>query len=188
KMNVFYIGFENPINVVVENHSCEDIVAKARHGIITPKNGHYVYLCDSCMYREEQIIIGIKDKKAVKWIDTSYYRLKRIPDPVIYIAGKYSGKINKNQLINAGALRAPLMNFDIDLNFLILNYSVQISRNDSVVYREIGISGSKFTKGLVAEIRKTKTNDMIIFYDVVVKGPDNCERIIGVTAFTITTE
>ena len=111
----------------------------------------------------------------IKWLDTLSYRLKKIPDPIIFVANiSNCGIINRNALATAGGLVARVENIDIDVSFRIYQYSVAIYRNNSSIFKASNIVGNKFSPELISEIRKSEINDKYIFYDVVIETFNKC--------------
>lgn len=186
KMNVLYIGVENPINVVVGNHSSKKLVVKAKHGVVEPNYRGYIYKIDTCAYCMEIIYVGIKSVKGVKWIDSLYYRLKMIPDPIIDIGGKRSGFIKCDKLIMWGGLRVDYNDeFYEPTPYKFLSYSVEITRNDSIIYNNMDIKTRKYPEELILEIRNMQKGDVIRFYNCTILHPGNCERILEGPTFTL---
>jgi len=168
KMNVFYISVDNPIKVVMQGYPCDKIVLKSKYGNLKPAGDscHYIYRNDSCNTFTESISVGVLNGKSIRWVDTMKYRLKRIPDPVIYIAGSKCGTIDRKLILITGGPIAKLDNMDIDITFQVSHYSVEIKRADSIIYKEVNIKGGKWSNGLITEIKKSMTGDKYFFYDV----------------------
>ena len=80
KVNVLYADVENPFEYAVNNMNCKNYQLTSNNGTI---------ICnDSCHCSINPINVGttiiyIKDKKG-KLIDSSVYRTKDLPDPVLY--------------------------------------------------------------------------------------------------------
>jgi TonB-dependent SusC/RagA subfamily outer membrane receptor len=80
KMNVLYIGVDNPITAAAPGVAPEDLVLTVTQGnaSITGKNGKY----NVRVTTPGQITIGVMKKGENKLISQSSFRVKRIPDPV----------------------------------------------------------------------------------------------------------
>ncbi|NVN96316.1 MAG: hypothetical protein HXX18_13660 [Bacteroidetes bacterium] len=177
KMNVFYKSIANPIKVVVQNYPCEKLILKSKYGIISQADDscHYFYRTDSCNAYNEKIYVGVELEDKVKWLDTLEYRLKKIPDPFVSVANiSTCGIIDRNRLWVAGGLVANIENFDIDVAFRVLQYSVVIYRNDSVIFKADNVIGNRFSTELISEIKKAMTNDRYLFDDVIIETFDKC--------------
>ena len=183
KMNVLYKSVQNPINIAIDDCPCRgDIILKAKYGKLILQNNvdscHYYYISYECISNKETIFAGIKLNNKIKWIDSLNYELKDIP-PIDYrprIGGKTGGTINKYYLINQLGLYAPLENYDINLNFEVLSFKIEIIRNDSIVLYKSEIKGHKFTEKILFEIKNSQSNDRVRFYDIEINVYNNCPR------------
>jgi hypothetical protein len=187
KMNVLYVGVENPIRIAIENYPCDKIVVKTTKGIIktTSDHCHYYYKTDSCWTFNEQIFVGINEGNITKWLDTLDYRIKKTPTPRILIAGHYRGLIEKKDFINSVIL-AHLEGFDFNGYAKVIKYSYEIWRQDSIIKKETDLQGNKFSTSLNSEIAKAKQGDRYIFFDVFAETTtDKCLREMDSAEFEI---
>jgi hypothetical protein len=74
-------------------------------------------------------------------------------------------------------LRSHLVNYNIEAEFKVLRYCVDIRRNDSLIYIEYDIKGANFSSGLLSQIEKAKINDEYKFYNITIQYGD-CEEQI----------
>jgi N-acetylmuramoyl-L-alanine amidase len=80
KINVLYIGIDNPITIAVSGYKSEDLIVSMNNGIISGKDGKYIAHVTNTSPAEiviETYINGIK-----KRLGTQSYRVKHLPDPV----------------------------------------------------------------------------------------------------------
>jgi len=177
KMNVFYFNIDNPVEVVIENTACNKVVATAAHGTITMTTDSctYFYRNNTCQGTLDTIYSGIKEDNKIRWIDTTIYRLKPAPTPVVSASGKYLGNIKKDELLRYPYVFAAYLNLDIDARFIVDIYSVRVLRNDSTIYVEENIDGSKYSDGLIQQISRAETGDIITFFHVqITNAVDGC--------------
>jgi len=187
KMNVFYVGVENPIKIAVENYSCEKIIVKPEHGTITQTidNGHYYYKTDSCAFFDERIFVGVTVEDSIKWLDTLEYRVKRIPTPQVVIHGCVSGLIKKEDFISS-AILTYILGFDLGDTFTVINYSYEIWRNDSLISRETDIHGCMLSENLKLEIVSSQKGDKYYFFDIIAEiSVNKCRRQLQSTEYQI---
>jgi hypothetical protein len=92
KMNVVYIGVDNPLTIVAEGYKCDQLEVSCESGTIRKT--------ENCEYniapvREGAIEIEVKARTSsgVKQIGTKKFRVKLIPSPTARIAGRSSGLI-----------------------------------------------------------------------------------------------
>ncbi len=186
KMNVFYVGVEHPITIVVENYPCDRIVVKPSYGTITKTfdNCHYYYKTDSCVFFQETIFVGVMHEETVKWLDTLEYRVKRIPDPRVMITSRYSGLITKEDFM-ISAIHAHTDYYDYQSVSPVIRYSYEIWRNDSLICRETDIEGCMFTDKLRLEIVKSQKGDRYYFFDVIAEMFTECRKHLQSTEYQI---
>jgi len=174
KLNVFYKGCDNPITVVVENCSCKDIIVNTSVGYIAGEGCHYHYeICDS-MAEIVKIFIGVLNDSVINWIDTIDYRLKKVPDPTLHFSGQNEGVFDKELLLDRSGIIAQA-NFCDDLDFFIIDYSVKILRDNSVIFISENIENARYKQDFIEFVKNNcKSNDDIIFYDIIVWGRNDC--------------
>ena len=115
KMNVFYVGAENPIKVVIANYDCDKIIVKSSKGTVKKINNcRYIYKIDSCSTFQVELYVGVRENNSITWFDTLNYRIKKAPTPIPYLAGHSGGKIKSRDLIGSSSIQAKLENFDYD--------------------------------------------------------------------------
>jgi hypothetical protein len=180
KMDILYIGVDNPISIAIDNHNCDEIAVKSSNGNITGSNCHYKFYCEDTLLTKSSIIVGLIKDSIITWIDTFKFRLKLIPDPIVFNSNP---KFNNRDIIhfftNAGLI--PVMkDFDFEVNFTINNYSIMILRNNSVIFQESGLKGNKITSEIDDFlVDKCKSGDIIFFYDIIAVGPDKIKRLLN---------
>ncbi|MBK6644109.1 MAG: hypothetical protein IPG39_24255 [Bacteroidetes bacterium] len=102
KMNVLYIGVENPMSISVPGVADANVTASVTGGGVTivkdAKNGSSKYIAKATTQGEATVSVNAKlDGKNVP-MGQFKYRVKRVPDPVAMINGKKGGPINKSEL------------------------------------------------------------------------------------------
>lgn len=178
KMNVFYIGAENPITVAIENYACDKIIVKPSKGSVKKiDNCRYIYKIDSCSTYQEELFVGVRENNSITWLDTLNYRIKKAPTPIPYLAGNSGKAIKRGYLISSSSIQAKLENFDFDAYATITSYSYKIVRNDSIIGGEQNIQGNQYSEKLKSEINNAHRGDKFYFYDIYAKiSIDSCIR------------
>jgi len=194
KMNVFYIGVDNPITFSASGVPSSAITFKADNCTLNKAEGVNKY-----MVRVEP---GTAGKKAViklsgklsdgstKDLGTYEYRIKNIPDPYPVIANKRGGNIAGSELRVQEAIFAKLDNFDFDVKFTVTSFDVTYQKKRSPDL-EIASSTTQYLTGPNAAknvddlVSKVKIGDKIYFENIKAVGPDKRTRNIGSVNFTI---
>lgn len=87
KMNVFYIGVDNPISVAVPGIASDKLRVTVNNGTITGSNGKYIVKVGNTTETVVQVAAEINPGE-VKVVGESKFRVKRIPEPVACIGNK----------------------------------------------------------------------------------------------------
>lgn len=166
KMNVFYIGVENPITVAASGIDNKNLSLSADGATIKPStNGHYSVVCS----KPGKVDLTVTNKRTGK-SKTVEFRVKRIPDPVIRMGRKIDGLMGSGEFKAQPGLTANLDNFDMDMNCTIQSYNLYYvcKRCDPI---EMQGTGARFTGRISSVIRQAKPGDQYVFTDVKVRCP-----------------
>ena len=176
KMNVFYVGVDNPITIVAENCPCNQLVVKASNGTVTGSG--CIYQFKGQQVGRAEITVYKRNVHGLKKLGANQFRLKLIPAAAFKIGpyGNSNGR-RANKLIIASQqfVRADLENFDYDARFTIDSFHTTISGDSTVEKTYFNISG-KISEGLHNAFQLLQKNDVIIFDKIFAKGPDGYER------------
>lgn len=185
KMNVFYIGVDNPIAVSAAGVSPTDLVVSASGGGMTIKpngaGGKYIIRATS-ETKDGKISVSAKTKDGTKPQGPPLvFRVKRIPDPVAAVAGKKgTADIKKSEVSGAGGVIALLEGFDFQANFVVTSFDfTAVIKGQAVAYSG---QGPGLTGDMKSALGKVSTGSKIFIDNVKAKGPDGSVRSIpGVT-------
>ncbi len=190
KMNVLYIGVDNPMAISVPGVSNDKVkVTASGSGLALKPNptggaGHYI----ATVTTVGKATIGVQAEIGGRVIPMGSfeYRVKKVPDPVATIASLKGGPTNKN-LIAAGTLIPQLENFDFELFFKITGFKITIVRKGKDPY-EKETTGNQLTQEMRDQIAATRTGDKVFFEYIKAKmatGADQSTRNLSPMAFTI---
>ena len=175
KMNVLYIGVDNPISVSVPGLPKEKLRASiVGKGALTGGNGKYI----ARVTEAGKVMISVSgevSKGNVKVLGGMEYRVKRVPDPVAKVGGITSGPMNASQLRAQRGVFAVLENFDFDLKFNVKSYTVTIIRARQDPLR-ISVSGAGITSEVTSAMNALGPKDKVLFDDIIASGPDGSNR------------
>lgn len=184
---VLYLGIDNELNIAVENYSCDDLVVKAINGKITktPDKCHYIYRINKCDTIDE-ISVGVNKNGKIEWIYACYYLIKLAPRPIVTVDGRSEGEMPTNSFVSADKLDLTFYNPGY-YSTSIREYSVEIIRNDSIVFGEYNIFGRVFTSKFINEIKKSYAGDEIKFSKILLIK-NGCKSKYKDIEFTIKSE
>lgn len=183
KMNVFYIGIDNPVEISVAGIPDASVSASMTNGSLVRAAGGWVARPSEAA-TTAVISVSAKDPSGTtRPMGSKDFRIRSIPDPVAKIAGKKEGSINKNELIAAGAIIPEMDNFQFDLYFTITGFSmVTVIGGD--VY-EKSATGNRMTSEMTNIIQKAARGQKIYFEQIKAVGPDKRGRSLSAISFRI---
>jgi len=197
KMNVFYIGVDNPVTVTAAGYSVEDVSLSATGCTITGEKGHFVV--KDLKNPDQNFLVAINAKTqekggGLKKVGEMKIRVKRIPNPVAMLNGKPGGGMDAALFRNQIAPAAVLENFDFDAKFTIISFSYSAlpkKGGDIVGPFTIANRGGCRLKGAGAnpQIEKAmetaRAGDKIFIDDIKAVGPDGSVRNLGGLLITL---
>jgi gliding motility-associated protein GldM len=178
KMNVFYVGVDNPIDISVPG-APERITPTVSVGSIKPAvdgKGYVVYNLPKNTKDAVVNVSAVFDGKP-RNMGSFTFRLKRVPDPIAKIGGKNEGFISRSLLMTSPYLIPEMpVGFDFALSYVVVSCNFGTFQSGDVINRKI--TGNRLSDEIVKIIKEGKKNQRIWFEDIIVKGPDG-ERTIG---------
>ena len=193
KMNVFYIGVENPVSVSAAGYSIEDVYLDLPPGgTATGGNGHYSIVCTQ---PNPNFIVNIMAKSKAKdgtpsKVSSIPIRVKYIPDPVAYLLGKKEGVMSAALFRNAIAPNAVLEKFEFEAKFVITEFSVSmLPRGQDYVPGMLckKDGGARFSDNadMLRYQAKCKPGDRIYIEGIKGVGPDKKVRALNPILLTL---
>jgi len=177
KMNVLYIGVDNPLDISVPGVAAENLSPSLSGGTLGSggKKGSYIARVSSGT--EATVNVSAKFGGESKPMGNFKFRVKRVPDPVSYVAGKKGDDVvSKGELLSIQGVIPKLENFDFDLKFIVSSFDM------SMMVRGVFVTESSQSNGLTANMSKllasAGTGTKVYFENVRAKGPDGTVRKI----------
>ncbi len=186
KMNVFYVGVDNPVSISAPGVPKNKIKAtiSGEGASITGANGVYTVRVAKPGTKVMVTVSGQDAKGNVKTLGGMEYRVKRIPDPVAKVAGLTSGSISASQLKAQRGVFAVLDNFDFDLKFNVKSFSAIIIRARQDLIR-LQSNSAAITPEMLGAMNGLGPKDKVIFDDIVASGPDGSNRKLNSVVISI---
>jgi gliding motility-associated protein GldM len=188
KMNVLYIGVDNPMSISVPGVANENVTATITGAggtlVKDPKAGAGKYIARVTTQGEAIISVTAKMDGKNMPMGQMKYRVKRVPDPVAMIANMKGGKINKNVLAAQAAIIPVMENFDFDLFFKVKSFKVTIVRKgkDPV---ELSSESNLLTPQMKEIINSSPIGTKIYFEYIRATGPDGTVRSLAPMNFEL---
>lgn len=176
KMNVFYIGVDNPVSISVPGMADELIRPSISTGTLTRKpNGEWNVRVPSGS-KEAVISVSAGTAGNLKPMGKADFRVKRVPSPIAMIANTESGNISKAAMLAAGAI-IPKMpeDFEFELFFEITSYTFTSVRSGDVF--TIPARGNRLTEDMKTFIQAARRGTKVWLEDIYAKGPDGNRKL-----------
>ncbi len=179
KMNVLYIGVDNPLTIAVAGFNTEEVIVKSKDlQLVDMGNGHYNAIAKTPGQAFLTVTAGGVSEQ-VK------FRVKRIPDPVAVVNNSSGGKISATRFEKATSLLAKLPRFDFDAQCAIQSFNlVFVPKNGDPV--EVMNRGGLFNGRILDIMGRIKPGDVLYFEEVKCKCPgDLGPRVINSLVFKV---
>lgn len=178
KMNVFYIGVDNPVSISAAGVAPSDISpAFAGNGSITSAGKPGDYIVRVTGGAEATINVSAKLNGLSKSMGAFKFRVKRVPDPVAYLGNiKGDGQMTKGELNAASGIFARMENFDFDLKFTVVSFQMSMVVNGVFVDKKT--NGPALSGEMKQLLTGAKVGSKVFFEQITVQGPDGSLRKI----------
>jgi len=187
KMNVFYIGVDNPITVAVPGYKCSDLSARlvgegqinslgdCRHIVVVKKPGTV------------SIEIYAQEKGGEKLLGVRHFRVKRIPDPVVRLGNQMGSTIQQAEIrqVLSQEVQAMMQNFEFDAQCVITRFNIALQRDSTDIVEHV-IAGNTIPAKILDQAEKLTAGSRLYILDVRTMCPgDAAPRNIGDAVYRI---
>ncbi|MEZ7836542.1 MAG: GldM family protein, partial [Flavobacteriales bacterium] len=190
KMNVFYRGVPNPVEISVPGVANNKLRVSISNGHRIKKQQDGTYIVDpGTSTANKEAVISVKGEMAdgsISNLGSSIFRVKRIPDPVPFWAGKKPSDrtITKNEVLSFAPLAGKMDNFDFDVKVLVKSFTIRLSKDGT--FKELNSPNNRITSDMKALLNRVKRGNTIYFEDIIVGMPDGTERMVASLKLKIT--
>jgi gliding motility-associated protein GldM len=183
KMNVFYIGVPNPVDISAPGVAKDKIRASISNGSIT-KASDGSWTVNVRKVGNATVNVTADVDGASKNMGSMEFRVKQIPTPIAKIGGQSSGSIRKVALGAASGIRADLENFDFDVKVVVSSYSMGYVKKNGLL-DEVKVNSNQFTPEVKRKIQDLGRNSKVFFEDIKVRMPDGTTRTLPPVNFKV---
>jgi gliding motility-associated protein GldM len=183
KMNVFYRGVDNPVAISASGKADSQLDVRMTNGKISRTDTGWVVNDLPQEAYETTISIYADDDGGKKFMGEQKFRVKRLPDPIARVIGaNEDNKISKARLTSNPYLLCTLPEYvDFKYDFKVTSFTMIIpTRGGSQLINRAKAEGMMFTDEMKSMINNTRSDDIIIFQDISVRGPEGPRRIKGI--------
>jgi gliding motility-associated protein GldM len=127
KMNVFYLGVENPVDLSVSGASQKDLNVSISNGTITPVGQSGSYIVKPAAIGKCNISVTTMENGEKKDMGTREFRVKRVPNPEPSLHNITGKSVTRSQLSSVQGVVAKMpIDFDFDLPFDVLSFTLEV--------------------------------------------------------------
>lgn len=184
KMNVFYRGVDNPVDISVSGYSDKDIVASISGGSLSKAASGYIVKPgkDSKAVISATVTNPDGSKKTMPGVE---FRVKNVPNPTPYFGGKSVSDetIPKAVLTASQGVIAKMENFEFDLTFDVVEYKVTMIISGTPI--EKITKGPALSSDMKEMLSKAKPGQKVFIEGIKARGPDGTVRSLGGLSFKV---
>ncbi len=183
RMNVFYEGLENPVEISIPGVPSDQIRASINNGSITRVSGTNYIVRPETTARNAVVSVSATINGETRSLGTREFRVRSVPDPVAAVAGRRGGNISRELLAAQTGVIAEMEGFEFDLTFTVQSFTVSTVVGGFV--RDARSSSNRITEEQRTIIQNARPNQRIYFDDIIAVGPDGEERRLPTIGFRI---
>ncbi len=177
KMNVMYVGVDNPLLISTGSGRRENARVSFTGGSIRAAGGER-YIADAKNVGPATVNVNVDGKNYPFAI-----RVKLLPDPIAMVGTLKGGKVSSAQFKAMGGLIARLQDSEFEAPFSVLSYRMGGNGSGFQSYTEDAVSGARWgNNSVVAQCRPGST---IYIDDIMVRGPDGRNRKLPPIVFQL---
>ncbi len=186
KMNVFYIGVDNPVTISVTGMTSDKVSASLTGGMGTIKkvNGSEYIVNVNKVGDTEVAVTGVGPDGKSKQLDSKKFRVKRVPDPIAKVGTSAGGKVPAAQFKVQRGVVPVLEDFVFDIKFVVVSFEITYAAKRQDLITKKATSGA-FTAEMIELLNRAKPGDVFYLDEVRVKGPDGQIRKLPSIAYTL---
>jgi gliding motility-associated protein GldM len=179
KMNVMYVGVDNPITISGGSVGAEKVQVRFAGGSISRSSGDR-YIAKPTQTGMSEITV-IADGKPYKFP----MRLKSLPNPNGFVGASKGGRIASATFKAQGGLIARLEDTEFEAPFRVVSYVLAASGGAFPNYQQATNEGNRWSGAAKAIVDKATPGTTIFFDQIRVVGPDGKNREIAPMVFQL---
>ncbi|QQS49794.1 MAG: gliding motility protein GldM [Bacteroidota bacterium] len=183
KMNVFYIGVDNPVDVSVAGVMPEKVSINVSNAQADRSSGSSTYIVKPKRPGNCWVEVYADMGQGKKLVGKKEFRVKKVPNPVAKVNDKTGGAITKSVLLAQIGVAAEMENFDFDLKFTVTEFTVSTTIQGFL--QEATSNNYKFTKDQKAIINNLSRGQRVYIQDIKAVGPDGSTRDLSTISFIL---
>jgi gliding motility-associated protein GldM len=174
KMNVLYVGVDNPLTITAGAGS-EKVSAQFSGGSISKVSGNkYIAKPTQGASGDHTVTVLVEGKAAGKIT----YRVKQLPSPMPFVGNLKPGFVSSSSFKAMGGVIAKLEDSEFDAPFEVVSYKVG-AESQAGDFIQIENKGARWTGQAASLINGLKPGKSIIITDIIVRDPAGRSRTLS---------
>ena len=174
KMNVLYIGVDNPLTITAGAGS-EKVSAQFSGGTISKVGGSKYIVKPNAGAYGDQIVTVMVDGKSVGKVG---FRVKQLPNPTAYVGNLKPGAVPASSFKAMGGVIAKLEDAEFDAPFEVVSYKIGALSADIPDYTPMDNKGPRWGGAAAALVNRLKPGALVAITDITVKDPAGRTRVL----------
>jgi len=164
KMNVLYVGVENPLTITAGAGS-EKVSASISNGSVSKAGGSkYVAKPKEPGVADVNVLVDGKSAGKVS------FRVKYLPPPTAMVGTFEMGQVPTAQFKAMGGVRAVLQNSEFEANYEVISYS--IADQSAGDFNLVPNNGARWSGAAANVVNNLKPGRSVYIADIKARGPD----------------
>lgn len=177
KMNVFYIGVDNPVSISVPGIAEANLRASISVGTLTRDVTGKSWIVRVPQGQKTVISVNADIMGTTRSMGSAEFRIRRVPSPNAEVAGQVEGAIDKSTLLAAGAIIPVMRDFEFELFFEVKSFRMTtIVGGDGISKRG---NGNRFSEEMISMIQGARKGQKFFFENIQAEGPDKIPRSLN---------
>lgn len=169
KMNVFYLGIQNPVSISVAGVNDKDLSVSISNASYSKVGNDYIVTPKEL--KECVVTVTANINGTTKTMPSQKFRVKRVPPPTASVHGISGKTAARNELAaSQGVVARMPQDFDFDLKYTVKSFTVAATVDG--YYKEESGSGQAFNDRQRKLLGSVRQGDGVMFTNIKAVGPD----------------
>ena len=177
KMNVFYRGLENPVEIAVPGVTGDKLQVNVSNASVSKNGNEYIIKPGNGQECKVSVTADVNGSKTT--FPPKIFRVKPVPPPVPEVLGKKgSFNLNKAQLGGIQVVVAKLEDFLFDLQYIVTNFEMSVTVGG--LRQDLKSPNNRLTPEMKGILSKMKPGQSVVFRKIVAKRyPDGKPEVLN---------
>jgi len=167
QMNVFYRGLDNPFDIGGGGIPKENLEVRMTNGTVIESGDSYLIRPDELdeLGRRTTVSVYANVGGESRLVDTTPWRVKKVPDPVAQVAGQSGGAIPKERLLIEDGVMAVLEDFDFNFKYTVTEFTLEATGQGGYTNPWNAVT-NRFTNDQKDQIRRLNPGNSVFITNI----------------------